>query len=684
MIAPFGTWESPLTAVAVAAGSLRLEVVAVHGDEVYWLEGRPAEGGRTVLVRRRADGSVADVTPGGTNVRTRVHEYGGGACVVWAGPAAGPAAGPVKSTAAGTVYYSEFADQRVYRLVPGASPVPITPAGPWRYADAAIHPSGRWLVCVREDHTQPGREPVTTLVRLPLDGQGSTGESAGVSAEVSAGDVLASGFDFYSTPRFSADDTRLCWLAWRHPQMPWDGTEVWVADIAGDGSAVAVLRDAHKVAGGSDESIVQPGWSPDGTLYFVSDRTGWWNLYRLRAGAIETIHPMEAELGGPQWQFGASCWAFADPSTIVVSYSSAGRRRAATIDLSIDPKDRALSPLGDLEPGAAILATRTHAVFVGGSPRAPDAVVRVSLSSRVVETLRVASPQMLQASQVSEAQPIEFPTDAGLTAHAFYYAPRSAAHTGLTGERPPLIVISHGGPTSAATTRLSLEVQYWTTRGFGIVDVDYGGSSGYGRAYRQRLNGQWGIVDVRDCVNAANHLVREGLADRARLIIRGRSAGGYTTLAALTFHPDVFTAGASYYGICDVEVLARDTHKFESRYLDTLIGPYPAARDDYRARSPIHFTDRLSCPLILLQGLEDQVVPPNQAEMMADAVRAKGLPVALLLFEGEQHGFRRTETIVRCLEAELSFYGAVCGFEPVGSISPVRVDNLERWKGRLR
>lgn len=625
--APCGTWRSALTARIVAAGAVRLGAVAVDGEDVYWIEGRPEEGGRNVLVRRSADGRIADVTPTGTNVRTRVHEYGGAACTV----------------SHGIVYYSEFSDQRVYKLAPGGAREAITPPGQWFFADYAIDPVRSRLVCVREDHTVDGREAITTLVSLPLDGS------------LSAGQVLFSGHDFYSSPRFSPDGRQMSWLAWRHPQMPWDGTELWIGDVAGDGA----IRRPRPVAGGESESIFQPGWSPAGTLYFASDRTGWWNLYRLRDGRVEPVHSLDVEFGRPQWQLGASTWAVADERRLVVTYSQNGRWRLATVERSTG----ALEPVAtDVEPADSVAATPTHAVLVGGWSRSPDAIVRVDLATGAAEILRAASSLAIDPRLVSAPEAIEFPTDGGLTAHAFYYAPCNPDFTVPTDERPPLIVITHGGPTAATYGRLNLEVQYWTSRGFAVVDVNYGGSAGFGRAYRQRLKGQWGVVDVADCVNAARSLAACGRADANRLIIRGRSAGGFTTLAALTFRPEVFKAGASYYGIADLERLTAETHKFESRYLDGLIGPYPADLEVYRARSPIHSVDRLSCPLILFQGLEDRVVPPEQSQLMADAVRAKALRVELLTFAGEQHGFRRADTIVRCLEAELSFYAEVFGF----------------------
>jgi dipeptidyl aminopeptidase/acylaminoacyl peptidase len=657
----YGTWRSPLSAPVIAAQGLRLGAVALDGDDVYWLEGRPAEGGRTVLVRRRPDGEILEMVPSAFNVRTRVHEYGGGAYVV----------------AGGTAYFSNFADQRIYRVDTRAGapsePVAVTPPGDWFYADAIVDRMRSRLVCVREDHTEPGREPVNTLVSVPLH------------ASPDAGEILTSGHDFYSTPQLSPHGSSLAWLCWNHPQMPWDGTELWIADVTTAGA----LANPRRIAGSATESIYQPGWSPDGRLYFVSDRDGWWRLYRHvpssdASGASASSDPVESvlahppddtEFGRPQWIFGTATWAFAGADRIVVSCTTSGRWRLGVIDVQA----RALSALApDLEPREWLAADARQAVCVAGAATVADAVVSIDLQSGDARTLRASSTLTLDPGYVSAPLPIEFPTSGQQTAHAFYYPPRNMDCEPPDGERPPVIVISHGGPTTAASATLDLKIQFWTTRGFAVVDVNYGGSSGYGRAYRTRLNGHWGIVDVADTINAARHLVTQGRADPNRLIVRGGSAGGYTTLAALTFHPDAFKAGGCYYGVSDIEVLARDTHKFESRYLDTLVGPYPEMRDEYRARSPIHFVDRLSCPLILFQGLEDKVVPPNQSEMMADAVRAKGWPVAYLTFAGEQHGFRRAETIVRSLEAELFFYGAVFGFMPADAIEPVHIDNLDK------
>ena len=654
-VAPYGTWTSPISAQTVAAQGLRLGYPALDGDDVYWLEGRPHEGGRNALVKRGAHGDITDVTPRDHNVRSRVHEYGGGAYVV----------------SNGIAYYSNFIDQRIYRLAASGANLkglphsgPITPEGKWFYADAAIDERRQRLICVREDHSKGDHEPLTTLVSIRLDD------------EPNAGDVIAFGYDFYSTPRLSPDGSRLAWLSWRHPQMPWDGTELWVARVTEAGT----LDSPELIAGGPHESIFQPGWSPDGVLYFASDRTGWWSLYKCEVGSEKCeVAPVlwqsvdEAEFGRPQWMFGWATWAFADARHMVVSYAQRGRWRLATVDTEAGTLKNVPT---DLEPLEWLTATPTHAIYMAASPDTPSTVVKTNLQTGGTEIFRSSSTLELDRRHISIPEAIEFPTEGGLTAHAFYYPPRNAQFTALPSDRPPLIAISHGGPTTQTKAALDLQVQYWTSRGFAVVDVNYGGSSGYGREYRERLNWQWGIVDVDDNINAARYLVEQGKADPDRLIIRGGSAGGYTTFAALVFHPEMFGAGAGYYGVSDVEALAKDTHKFESRYLDTLIGPYPEMKDLYRERSPIHFIDRLSCALILFQGLEDKVVPPDQSERMADAVREKGLPVAYIAFEGEQHGFRKADTIIRCLEAELYFYGAVFKFPPAGPLTSITIDNL--------
>lgn len=639
MIAPYGSWRSPITSELIVSETIGLAEPTLDGADIYWVELRPAEGGRSVVVRRTPDGRTADVTPPEFNARTRVHEYGGGAFLV----------------VNGVVYFSNFTDQRLYRQGPGAPPQPITPEAELRYADCAFDRRRGRLICVREDHTGPGREPVNTIVSLDPEGG-------------DYGSVLVSGNDFYSSPRLSPDGTRLAWLTWNHPNMPWDGTELWVGELGEDGS----LGRAERVAGGVDESIFQPEWSPDNVLHFVSDRTGWWNLYRLREGHAEPLTELEAEFGRPQWVFRLSTYAFESPGRIICTYTKNGTWHLASIDLSTGRLEPLETPYPEI---SYVKAASGRALFLGGSPTEPSSIVLLDLATGRFGVLRRASEIMIDPGYLSLPQAIEFPTERGLTAHGLFYPPKNRDYVGPPGERPPLLVISHGGPTSATSTALNLAIQYWTSRGIAVLDVNYGGSTGYGRAYRERLAGQWGAVDVDDCVSGARYLVERGEVDGERLIIRGGSAGGYTTLSALTFR-EVFKAGASYYGVSDLEALARETHKFESRYLDRLIGPYPERRELYRQRSPIHFTDRLSCPVIFFQGLEDRVVPPDQAETMVEALRARGLPVAYVPFAGEQHGFRRAESIKRALDAELYFYAKVFGFELADPVEPVEIANL--------
>jgi len=641
VVAPYGSWKSPITSDLIVSGSVGLTQPAIDGEEIYWVEMRPSEGGRQVIVRRDKSGQLTDVNPQPFNARTRVHEYGGGEYLV----------------RDGVVYFSNFVDQRLYKQTPKAAPLAITPEAKVRYAEAALDPIRGRIVCVREDHTVAGSEAVNTLVSLKTTGNDDCGE------------VLVSGNDFYSSPRFSPDGSRLAWLTWNHPNMPWDGTELWVAQVQTDGS----LINAERVAGGLAESILQPEWSPEGQLYFVSDRSGWWNLHRLKAdGKAEPVTNLAAELGVPQWAFGLSNYAFASSDQIVCVYQVLGMSRLAIIDtnsMKLEPVDVSYTDM------SFVRASVGQAVFRAGSPTDPPAIVRLDLNTRAVEPLRRSNNLQIDPEFFSTPEPIAFPTEDGLTAHAFFYAPNNRNYRAPDGELPPLLVKSHGGPTSAAATALSLHIQYWTSRGIAVLDVNYGGSSGYGREYRERLKDKWGVVDVDDCANGARYLVERGDVDERRLMITGGSAGGYTTLCALTFR-NTFKAGASHYGVSDAEALAAETHKFESRYLDKLFGPYPERRDIYHGRSPINFTERLSCPVIFFQGLEDRVVPPNQAEVMVEALRAKGVAVAYVAFEGEQHGFRQAKNIKRSLDGELYFYSKIFGFELADEVEPIEISNL--------
>ncbi len=639
---PFGSWPSPVTAELISAATIRLGQTAIDGDDIFWTEGRPQENGRHVLVACSADGSLHDLVPAPFNVRNRVHEYGGGAFVL---------------LGQGAAVFTHLDDQRLYRVEAGGVPSALTHDPRLRHADAVVDRRRNRLIAVREDHTgdAAGTEPVATLVAIDL----ANGRA----------DVLADGHDFFSSPALSPDGQQLAWLSWDHPDMPWDGNRLWLADVDADGR----LSAAHLVAGGPGESIFQPSWSPAGELYFVSDRSGWWNLYRWRDGTSQALQPMAAEFGTPQWSFGQSTYGFDGAGRIVCSYLRDGFSQLAILDLdggSFQALDTPCTAIAELRVGAGF------AVFIGATATEAAAVVRLDLRTGGHRVLRVSSDAAVDPAFVSVAEPISFPTTDGAEAHAFFYPPTNRDARGPDGEKPPLIVISHGGPTGAADPGFKWSYQYWTSRGFAIVDVNYGGSTGYGRAYRQRLDGRWGVVDVDDSVNAARFLIARGDADSGRVIVRGGSAGGYTTLCALTFR-DFFKAGASHYGIGDLEALVRDTHKFESRYLDRLVGPWPAEAALYRARSPIHHTDRLAAPMILFQGRGDKAVPPDQAQAMFDAVDAKGLPVALLMFDGEQHGFRRAATIHRVLEAELAFYGRVFGFEPADKLSePLEIRNL--------
>ncbi len=638
-VVPYGSWRSPISAAVVASAGRRLAAPAIAADgAVWWAEGRPAEGGRMVLMRRPEGGGPEEVTPAGFNVRTRVHEYGGGA---W--------------TLAGEdlVLFSNFADQRLYRQRLGEDPVAIAPepetAAAARYADCRITPDGLSAVCVRELHGEGEAE--NQIVALPLDGS---------AAPV----VLAAGRDFYSFPRPSPDGAWLAWTCWDHPNMPWDGTELWLAPLED-------TADATLVAGGPGESVFQPEWDAAGRLHFASDREGWWNLYRDEGEEVVQLTDEEAELGHPQWLFGGSTYAFLEDGSIVCVRCERGEERLFLLAPGAErPRDLEL-PYTSF--GFPSLSTRGASVaFAAASPARETAIVLLDVVDGELEEVRGASDDSIEDGCVSIPRAIEFPTSGGETAHGFYYPPANAGFEAPAGELPPLIVQSHGGPTSHATPALDREFLFWTSRGVGVVDVNYRGSSGYGRAYRERLRGGWGVVDTDDCIAATRHLVDSGDADGARLAIRGGSAGGYATLCALVFH-DEFATGASYFGVADTETLAKDTHKFESRYLDRLIGPYPEQRELYRERSPIHFVERLRAPVILFQGLDDEVVPPSQAETMVAALKRNGVPYAYLAFAGESHGFRRSETQIRCLEAELFFYGRILGFDPADELEPVEI-----------
>jgi dipeptidyl aminopeptidase/acylaminoacyl peptidase len=631
-MAPYGSWKSPITSDLIVAQSITLSEVCLDGGQVYWLEGRPQEQGRYVVVRADADGPT-DITSPPFNARSRVHEYGGGSWTVHNG----------------TVYFSNFADGRLYRQAPNTlepqalTPEPSARERQWRFADGVIDARRSRWIGVREDHTVDG-EPVNAIVAVGLGGDGEPGR------------VLASGHDFYASPSLSPDGRWLAWLAWDHPNMPWNGTRLYLGEIAENGA----ITEPRAIAGGATESIFQPEWSPEGAqIVFVSDRSGWWNLYSLDLTTRMTraLAAMAAEFGLPQWLLGTSTYAFAGPERIICSYSQGGLGRLAMLDLANGMLTPIVVPFTEF---GSLRAGNDRVVFRAGAPDHPASIVALDLASGRHSVLKRATDILDRSDQrvanyLSGVESLEFPTTNGETAFGLFYAPRNLDYTSGAEERPPLLVKCHGGPTSAASSTLNLSIQYWTSRGIAVLDVNYRGSTGFGRAYRDRLQQNWGVVDVDDCVAGARFLAVQGRVDGKRCVISGGSAGGYTTLAALTFR-DFFQGGASYYGVSDIAALARDTHKFESRYLDWLIGPYPQEEARYRERSPLYHTDRLAKPVIFFQGDEDTIVPPNQAEVMVEALRRKGNPVGYFLFSGEQHGFRKADNIRRCLDAELAFY----------------------------
>ena len=635
--APYGTWPSVVTTDLVTSGTVGLSSPIFDGDALYWLEARPDEGGRVGLWRRLGDGPREPVTATEFNVRSRVHEYGGGAYAV----------------RDGVVVFSDFSDGRLYRVLNGETSA-ITPVSPHRYADLRVHPERDLVLAVREDHSGDG-EPVTTIVALDLQGEG-------------VGTVLCTGADFYADPELS-DVGDLAWTEWNHPAMPWDATRICRGRLI-DGD----VADVVEVAGGEAESAVHPRWAPGGELIFISDRTGWWNLYSLHDRMVTPLFPEEAEYATPQWVFGDQPYVVLGSGRILATRVSGGETAIVVIDRAAD-LTTTLLPAG--LSGPLTVGNGRAAALIEDADK-PARLSVVELDSTTWTDIRHASDQALPPDWVSVPRAVRWPStvdDLPGTVHGWYYPPTNPDWTAPDGELPPLITLSHGGPTSFADTGFNISLQYWTSRGFAVLDVNYRGSTGYGRPYRDALRGQWGIVDVADCAGGAAALADQGLADPRRLIVRGGSAGGYTTLQALTT-TEVFTAGISFYGVADPEALARDTHKFEARYLDGLIGPYPDAIETYRERSPILHVDRLSVPLLLLQGAEDAVVPPNQAETMADAVRAKGLPVAMIIFDGEGHGFRQASSIQAALEAQLSFLGQGLRLPPADDLPPIKIDNL--------
>ena len=634
---PFGSWPSPITAETLVADSVRIGEVRVDDGDVWWSETRPEEGGRAAVMRWR-DGTSEEITPPDAYVRTLVHEYGGGA---WA-------------VDAGELFYVDLSDQRLRRLAPGSdpellTPVPMQPRG-FRYADFDVTPDRRWLVCVRERHDTES-EPANEIVAVALDG----------SERV---EVLWAGSDFVMSPRISPSGERLAWIAWDHPDMPWDATTLWIGDL-GDGA----VTDPVPLVGNGVEALCEPGWGAGDELYVCSDREEWWNLYRVDDGDLEAVVAGDFEIATPPWVFGMQRWALLTDGPIAAAgYSTGDRLVFGDTELLV----------ADDEISSVCPAGPRSVVYSGGGFDHETEVVRVDLPAdgpAVRTVLRPARDLGLEPAFVPPPESITFPTTGDEVAYGLFYRPAHPEFVGPEGPAPPLMVLAHGGPTGSARRMMQLSIRFWTSRGFAVVDVDYRGSTGYGRMYRRGLDGRWGVADVEDCVAAVRYLADRGDIDPDRAVIRGGSAGGYAVLCALCFH-DCFAAGANHFGIADLEALARDTHKFESRYTDRLIGPLPEARAVYEARSPIHHLAGFSAPMIVFQGAEDEIVPPNQSEMIVAALRDRGVPVAYILFEGEQHGYRRSESFIRSTEAELAFFGRILGFDPADDLPEVEIDNL--------
>lgn len=643
--APYGSWVSPFPIELLTRGAVTFGEIGASGGACWWLEGRAEEGGRQVLVRREADGTLTRLTPEGFNARCRVHEYGGGAYLI----------------DGDLVVVSDFTTGRLQRVTAPGVLEPLTPAGKaWRFADLSLDRGRNRILAIREDH-----EPAT----IARHGEA---ENAVVAIDLADGSVtvLAEGADFFSSPRLSPDGSRLAFLRWNHPNLPWDGTELCLADLGADGCPAK----ERVVAGSPADWIAQPRWSPAGVLHFVAEPDGWMNLMRLGAGdrVERASEPIEAEFAFPDWVFSLANYAIAADGTIIGAGRSGGRDRLYRIgpDGSATTFDLPFNEFG------YVAIDGSTAVFRAAAADRPWAIVELDLATAATTELRRSIELVVDPADASLGELVEFPTEGDRTAFGILYRPKHQTCSGPVDARPPLIVTSHGGPTAEASTAFAVLIQLFTSRGLAVLDVDYGGSTGYGMAYRKRLEGEWGVVDLADCVAGARWLAAEGIVDGQQLAIRGGSASGYTTLCAVTFS-DVFSAGTSYFGIGDLETFARTTHKFESRYLDRLIGPYPERKDLYHDRSPLNFADRIACPVLIMQGAEDRIVPPAQAEQIVDVLRERRLPHAYILFPGEDHGFRSAANIIRSFEAELSFYGQVFGFTPADAIEPIAVEFLD-------
>ena len=630
---PYGTWKSPITGELIAGKTVSLNPLKIENNNFYWLESRPSESGR-VVVMRQSEGKTEALTPLGFNVRSRVHEYGGGAALI----------------TNGTIYFVDYDTQQIFCQKPNKIPYAITKSINSRFSDMEFDCVRNRLICVQEDHSKDG-EPLNKLVAVNL--------RSGII------EILDDEHDFVSSPRIDKKCNNLAWLTWDHPNMPWDGSTLWTSELSANG----LLKKKKIVAGSYEESIFQPEWIDKEKLIFVSDRSNWWNLYEYTDQNILSIYLDDAEYGLPQWAFGMSTYGITGDNSIIAARNQGGLCQLGIIrNSNFEVIDL---PYTDF---VNICVNKNKVMFVGSSSTEVPQLVCLDISSGDYEVLRYSSKVIIDTGYISEAIQLQFSTSEESISHAFYYKPKNLEYVASANELPPLIVRGHGGPTGFSSASLNLSIQFWTSRGFAVLDVNYRGSSGFGSKYRKALNGKWGVSDVDDMVNGALYLVKKGKVDKKRLIIRGGSAGGYTALAALTFR-SLFSAGASHYGIGDLMSLSRDTHKFESRYLDTIIGKLPENENKYLERSPINYINQLRCPVIFLQGVDDKVVPPSQAESMVRALKSGGVPVSYLSFEGEGHGFRKDINIEKALIAELTFYGRIFNFEPDNVLENLKIHN---------
>jgi len=632
-IAPYGSWKSPITPELLSTRYNYIDQMIADGSAIYWTEVRPSEKGRFALMSKRDNEEPVEMLGPKFNFRTAVHEYGGGAF----------------AAKDNLIFFSNFSDGKIY-FFDGSDAKPVTEAGDFRYADLLYDSASRRLICIREDHSQD--DVINSIISIDID----TGEVL----------QLASGNDFYSSPKLSPDGKKLAWLTWNHPDMPWDSTELYVASYE-NGS----LNEQTKVAGGNGESIFQPEFSPSGLLHFISDRTGWWNIYRHNGEDIQNLTPMQADFGVPQWRFGLSTYAIESEERIICSWFKDGAGNLGILQIG-KGVEKVNIPYNYF---SYVRSANNYGYFLAGSATEFPCIIRYSLSGKSYDVVYRPKTPVIDIGYLSMPRHIEFQSSGGRKTFAYFYECKNRDYIGPRGQKPPLIVICHGGPTSHSLPVLSVEIQFWTSRGFSVAQVNYGGSSGYGEQYRNALYGKWGIVDVEDCVKCAEYLVKAGKADPKKLIIRGGSAGGFTTLSALTFKR-TFAAGSSYSGISDPESLLMKTHKFESHYLEKLIGPYPEAKKLFEERSPLKNVKKISAAVALFHGSEDRVVSSEQSEMIYKALKEKRTPVMFMLFEGEGHGFVTSDAIKKSVEAELYFYSKLFGFSPADQLAQYNVDNL--------